>query len=45
MGVADHDKWKDVNLAATVPGWQHFKPLHDRHDHVATAIASNGDLV
>ena len=26
MGVAVHDKWKDVNLAATVPGWQRFEP-------------------
>jgi TRAP-type uncharacterized transport system substrate-binding protein len=31
-----HEKWKDVNLAAKVPGWQRFKPLQDRLDKVAT---------
>lgn len=30
-----HEKWKDVNLAATVPGWQRFKPLQDRLDKLA----------
>ena len=25
-----HEKWKDVNLAASVPGWTRFKPLQDR---------------
>ncbi len=25
-----HKNWKDVNLAAAVPGWQRFKPLTDR---------------
>lgn len=25
-----HKNWKDVNLAANVPGWQRFKPLADR---------------
>ena len=25
-----HKAWKDVNLAATVPGWQRFKPLTER---------------
>jgi hypothetical protein len=25
-----HEKWKDVNLAATVPGWTRFRPLQDR---------------
>ena len=34
-----HEKWKDVNLAARVPGWQRFKPLQDRLDKVATAAA------
>ena len=29
-----HEKWKDVNLAAKVPGWQRFKPLQDRLDKV-----------
>jgi TRAP-type uncharacterized transport system substrate-binding protein len=32
-----HEKWKDVNLAAKVPGWQRFKPLQDRLDKMATA--------
>jgi len=32
-----HEKWKDVNLAATVPGWQRFKPLQDKLDKVAVA--------
>lgn len=27
-----HPKWKDVNLAATVPGWERFKPLQDKLD-------------
>jgi TRAP-type uncharacterized transport system substrate-binding protein len=27
-----HEKWKDVNLAATVPGWKRFQPLQDRLD-------------
>ena len=27
-----HPKWKDVSLAAAVPGWQRFKPLQDRLD-------------
>ncbi|HZT48862.1 MAG TPA: hypothetical protein VFA64_12865, partial [Hyphomicrobiaceae bacterium] len=27
-----HEKWKDVNLAATVPGWTRFKPLQERLD-------------
>ena len=22
-----HPKWKDLNLAATVPGWQRFAPM------------------
>jgi TRAP-type uncharacterized transport system substrate-binding protein len=25
-----HKNWKDVNLAAAVPGWQRFQPLPDR---------------
>jgi TRAP-type uncharacterized transport system substrate-binding protein len=31
-----HEKWKDVNLAAQVPGWQRFKLLQERLDRVAT---------
>ncbi|HJU30351.1 MAG TPA: TAXI family TRAP transporter solute-binding subunit [Hyphomicrobiaceae bacterium] len=34
-----HEKWKDVNLAATVPGWQRFRPLQERLDKMATAAA------
>ena len=34
-----HEKWKDVNLAANVPGWQRFKPLQDRLDRIATAAS------
>ena len=30
-----HEKWKDVNLAATVPGWERFKPLQEKLDKVA----------
>jgi hypothetical protein len=32
-----HEKWKDVNLAASVPGWQRFKPLQEKLDKLATA--------
>ena len=32
-----HEKWKDVNLAATVPGWERFKPLQERLDKVSAA--------
>lgn len=27
-----HPRWADLNLAATVPGWQRFKPMQDRLD-------------
>ena len=32
-----HQKWKDVNLAATVPGWERFKPLQDKLDQMSTS--------
>lgn len=32
-----HKNWKDVNLAAAVPGWQRFKPLSDRIEKAARA--------
>jgi TRAP-type uncharacterized transport system substrate-binding protein len=37
-----HEKWKDVNLAATVPGWERFKPLQERLDKVSTAASPRG---
>jgi TRAP-type uncharacterized transport system substrate-binding protein len=40
-----HEKWKDVNLAAKVPGWQRFKPLQDRLDKVGGAGQENIDFV
>ena len=40
-----HEKWKDVNLAAQVPGWQRFKPLQDRLDRVTTTSSRNIDPV
>ena len=30
-----HPKWKEVNLSATVPGWQRFKPAQDWLDRAA----------
>ena len=32
-----HEKWKDVNLAATVPSWTRFKPLQDKLDRALPA--------
>jgi TRAP-type uncharacterized transport system substrate-binding protein len=37
-----HPKWKEVNLAATVPGWQRFRPMQDRLSAVTAKSASNG---
>jgi TRAP-type uncharacterized transport system substrate-binding protein len=34
-----HPKWKDVNLAATVPGWKRFQPLQDKLNQM-TATAT-----
>jgi TRAP-type uncharacterized transport system substrate-binding protein len=25
-----HPKWKEINLAATVPGWQRFRPMQEK---------------
>ena len=37
-----HEKWKDVNLAATVPGWTRFPPLQDRLNKLSVgATAGN----
>lgn len=38
-----HEKWKDVNLAATVPGWQRFRPLQDKLDRMAAGIPRHID--
>ena len=32
-----HEKWKDVNLAGSVPGWTRFGPLQGRLDKTAAA--------
>ncbi len=32
-----HPKWKDVNLAATVPGWKRFQPLQDKLNQTTAA--------
>jgi hypothetical protein len=32
-----HPKWKDVNLAGTVPGWQRFQPLQDKLNQTAAS--------
>jgi TRAP-type uncharacterized transport system substrate-binding protein len=32
-----HPRWKDINLAATVPGWQRFKAMQRKIDGVANA--------
>ena len=40
-----HERWKDVNLAAQVPGWQRFRPLQERLDKMAAAAARKIDPV
>jgi TRAP-type uncharacterized transport system substrate-binding protein len=40
-----HERWKDVNLAGQVPGWQRFRPLQERLDKMATAVPRNVDPV
>jgi TRAP-type uncharacterized transport system substrate-binding protein len=44
-----HPKWKDVNLAATVPGWTRWSVAEDmlrklRQDAVAEAPSTNGEF-
>jgi TRAP-type uncharacterized transport system substrate-binding protein len=39
-----HPKWKDVNLAAQVPGWTRFKPAQDWLDKAAAQRAVDADL-
>jgi TRAP-type uncharacterized transport system substrate-binding protein len=38
-----HEKWKDVNLAAGVPGWQRFRPLQERLDRAVAAAPRSID--
>jgi TRAP-type uncharacterized transport system substrate-binding protein len=38
-----HEKWKDVNLAAAVPGWERFQPLQERLDKMAAAAPRGVD--
>jgi uncharacterized protein len=35
-----HPKWKEVNLSATVPGWQRFKPAQDWLDREAVQASA-----
>jgi TRAP-type uncharacterized transport system substrate-binding protein len=35
-----HEKWKDVNLAGTVPAWTRFKPLQDKLDKAVLAAST-----
>ena len=35
-----HEKWKDVNLAATVPGWTRFRPMQDKLDKSAIGASA-----
>jgi len=38
-----HERWKDVNLAGQVPGWQRFRPLQERLDKTAASAPRNVD--
>ncbi len=38
-----HERWKDVNLAGQVPGWQRFRPLQERLDKLVTAAPRSVD--
>ncbi len=38
-----HEKWKDVNLAAKVPGWERFKPLQEKLDKAVAVATRNVD--
>jgi TRAP-type uncharacterized transport system substrate-binding protein len=40
-----HARWKDVNLAGQVPGWQRFRPLQERLDKMAAASLRKIDPV
>ena len=32
-----HPRWKDVNLAGSVPGWPRFRPMQERLDRLVSA--------
>jgi TRAP-type uncharacterized transport system substrate-binding protein len=34
-----HPKWKDVNLAGTVPGWQRFRPMEAKLKQLTSSAA------
>ena len=38
-----HPKWKDLNLAAKVPGWQRFRPMQERLEQTADARTAGID--
>jgi len=39
-----HPKWREVNLAAQVPGWTRFSAAQDWLDQHAAAVAENANL-
>jgi TRAP-type uncharacterized transport system substrate-binding protein len=39
-----HQGWKDVNLAASVPGWQRFRPMQEKLDKMAAARPKGIDV-
>jgi TRAP-type uncharacterized transport system substrate-binding protein len=39
-----HERWKDVNLAGTVPGWPRFRPMQERLDLLAVAAKHSLDV-
>lgn len=38
-----HPKWRDVNLAATLPGWTRFQPAEDWLNRRPSALANSGN--
>jgi uncharacterized protein len=40
-----HPKWKEVNLAADVPGWERVKPAQDWIDRAATTASTSSQQV
>ncbi len=39
-----HPKWRDINLAATVPGWTRFSVAQDSLDHINVAESQLSEL-